>query len=104
MSALRTLAVALLALACSSIVSAQDAVPFSLSAYEADAGKKGVVLVAANWARRWKCAPFENAQLRSLGFDRVGVPKESQSDKPDLVLEDSSWLPAKPEFAVPSIR
>jgi hypothetical protein len=98
MSALRTLVVALLALACSSIVSAQDAVPFSLSAYEADAGKKGVVLVAANWARRWKCAPFENAQLRSLGFDRLGVPKESQSDKPDLVLEDSSWLPAKSEF------
>jgi hypothetical protein len=98
MSTYRILAVGLLALAAASAGSAQDAVPFSLSAYEAAAGKKGVVLVSANWSRRWKCAAFENAQLQSLGFDRVGVPKLNASDNPDVILEDSSWLSAPTSF------
>ena len=99
MSAKRTLAITLFAQAFTAIASSQDAVPFSQSAYEAAAGKRGVVLVSANWSRRWKCASFESAQLQSLGFDRVGASKEAPSDKPDLVLEDSSWLPATPGFA-----
>lgn len=98
MSALKTFATALLLSTVASFVSAQEGVPFTLSAYEAAAGKKGVVLVSANWSRRWRCAAFENAQLQSLGFDRAGAPKPTPSDKPDISLEDSSWLPAKPGF------
>src|SRR5256885_11397217 len=32
---------------------------------------KGVVLLAVRWDRRWKCAGFENAQLRVIGFDKL---------------------------------
>ncbi len=71
--------------------------PFSLSAYEAVAKDKALVLVSANWARRWKCGAFENAQLQSLGFDRAGSEKRA-SDKPDVQIEDRSWLPAKQGF------
>jgi hypothetical protein len=72
--------------------------PFSSSAYAEGANTKGVVLVSANWGRKWKCGRFENAQLKSLSFDKTGTPKEGNDEKADLVLEDSSFLPAPPRF------
>ena len=78
-------------------LAADTAVPFSRSSYDSVAKDKALVLVSANWARRWKCGAFENAQLKSLGFDRSGNQK-AITDKPDLLLEDGSWLPAKPGF------
>lgn len=74
--------------------------PFTRKAYEAAGGAasgKGVVLISANWARRWKCGAFQNAQLQSLGFDRAGTGK-SGSEPVDLLLEDDSLLPASARF------
>ena len=72
--------------------------PFTRATYEHVAEQKAVVLLAANWSRRWKCGAFENAQLQSFGFDREGLQKASAADKPDLLLEDGSWLPASASF------
>jgi len=92
------LVAALLVLSCSIGVRAADgAVKFAPSSYEAVAKDRALVLVSANWARRWKCGWFENAQLQSLGFDRSGSSKAA-SDTPDILIEDASWLPAKQGF------
>ena len=82
---------------CISAIAADVATPFSQAAYDSVAKDKAVVLVSANLARRWKCGAFENAQLQSLGFDRIGSEKAT-SDKADILIEDGSWLSAKQGF------
>ena len=56
--------------------------------YASDKGK-GLVVVWALWGRTWKCAQFENAQLRSFGFDRL--PSQTTGDKAtaDVFIEGS---------------
>jgi hypothetical protein len=77
---------------------AELVVPFSSTAYAEASSTKGVILVSANWGRKWKCGRFENAQLKSLSFDKSGTPKASADAKADLVLEDSSFFSAPPKF------
>ena len=72
--------------------------PFSSSAYAENANTKGVILVSANWARKWGCGRFENAQLKSLSFDRAGALKTGNDAKADFVLEDTSIFPAASRF------
>lgn len=74
------------------------AAPFSGAAYAQSAASKGVVLVAARWARQWKCGRFDHAQLKSLSFDKAGSPKDGPDAKPDLLLEDSALLPSPARF------
>jgi len=59
---------------------------------------KGLVVVSALWGRTWKCAQFENGQLRSFGFDRL--PSETTGDDAtaDVVIEDSTSY-ASPFYA-----
>jgi hypothetical protein len=80
-----------------SAFAAEPAARFSSSTFAAEGKENGVVLVSANWARRWRCGAFENAQLQSLGFDRAGVAK-SPEESPDILIEDGSWLTSKPGF------
>jgi hypothetical protein len=58
----------------------------------------GVVLLDVNWGRRWKCAGYENAELRQLSFDRVPPPKASDDATADVTLEQPSSLFARPVF------
>lgn len=76
----------------------QAAAPFTKSAYTEGSSTKGVVLVSTNWGRKWRCGKFENAQLRSLAFDKSDRPKNGNDAQPDLLLEDTSILPASPRF------
>jgi len=92
----RALAGLLILVSCPLAAAADGAVPFSQAAYDAVAKDRAVVLVAANWNRRWGCGAYENAQLRGLGFDRAGAQKEDPA-KPDLLIEDG-WLPARKGF------
>lgn len=50
---------------------------------------KGLVVLSAIWGRTWKCAQFENGQLRSFGFDRL--PSQTMADDavPQILLEGS---------------
>ncbi len=72
--------------------------PFTSSAYAEASTTKGVVLVSANWGRKWKCGRYENAQLKSLSFDKSGVPKEGADTGADIVLEGSSFFADPPKF------
>ena len=65
---------------CASTFKSSDTLSEEL--YKSEQNKKGVVLVAVNWSRKWGCGNFENAELRNLGFDLL--PSKSVND------EDSS--------------
>lgn len=50
---------------------------------------KGLVVLSAIWGRTWKCAQFENGQLRSFGFDRLPSQTKADNVVPEVFLEDS---------------
>jgi hypothetical protein len=50
---------------------------------------KGLVVLSAIWGRTWKCAQFENGQLRSFGFDRLPSRTTADDATPDVLIEDS---------------
>lgn len=79
------------------LMASETTAPFSKTLYDMSADSKAVVLVSANWARRWKCGAFEYAQLQSLSFD-LAASSKGPSDKADLIIEDSSLLPASQSF------
>lgn len=80
-------------------LAAESVSPFTASAYAQGAESKGVVVVSVNWGRQWKCGRFDNAQLKSLSFDKVGSSEASKDQaKADLVLEDKTLLPAPTRF------
>jgi hypothetical protein len=66
--------------------------------YERQKAAKGVVLLAVNWNRSWGCGGFENAQLRSIGFDRLPLTKTTDEPPPDVLLDDAPLLLTKPGF------
>jgi hypothetical protein len=48
---------------------------------------KGVVILAVDWGRQWGCASFENAEILSMGFDRL-PPNGNVSDQPSEIFLD----------------
>ena len=67
--------------------------------YSQEEKGKGLVLVSANWQRVWSCGGYENAELRSIGFDRMPSLQSSDSESPDLVLNGSPTGPRISNFA-----
>ena len=74
------------------------AVPLTPESYAEGATTKGVVLLAVRWDRRWKCANFENAQLRLLAFDKLPITRKTDDENADLVLADAPLVMTKPRF------
>ena len=54
--------------------------------------KKAVVLLDIYWARVWRCGRYENAQLRSLSFERAPLSQSAENATPSLVFESPSRL------------
>lgn len=61
-------------------------------------GDKGVVLLDANWGRRWNCAGFENAELRGIAFDRLPLAKRANDDPADILIAQPPNLASRPAF------
>lgn len=80
--------------------SAEESVasPLTPESYAEGANKKGVVLFAVRWDRRWKCGGFENAQLRLLAFDKLPISRTNEDENADFVLADAPLLMTKPRF------
>lgn len=74
------------------------AVPLTPESYAEGATTKGIVLFAVRWDRRWKCAGFENAQLRLLAFDKLPISRSSEDESADWVLADAPLVMTKPRF------
>ncbi|QWT44930.1 hypothetical protein [Azospira inquinata] len=73
-------------------------VPLTPSSYAEGSATKGIILFSIRWDRRWKCAGFENAQLRRLAFDKMPVTRTSNDPHADLVLADAPLLLTHPQF------
>lgn len=81
-----------------SIGAMAQSAPLTSENYMQDGAKKGVVLLSVRWDRKWKCAGFENAQLRLLGFDLFPSTRPVDDEGADLLLNDAPLLLTKPRF------
>lgn len=80
-------------LACSTATAAE----LDKRGYQRHADTMGVILLDVNWGRQWLCGGYENAQLMSLGFERVPV-EEGASEHASFELTTPSRAFAKSEF------
>lgn len=65
-----------------------ETLPVTQQAYTASAKEKGLLLVTTSGSRTWGCGEYENAELRSIGFDRQ--PSKKQGDVPaDLIINST---------------
>jgi hypothetical protein len=48
---------------------------------------KGVVILAVDWGRQWGCASSQNAEILSMGFDRL-PPNGNANDQPSEIFLD----------------
>ncbi len=74
---------------CSSVLIKHDYLAtddVSKEIYESE--EKSVVLVTTSGSRAWGCGSYENAELRSIGFDLEPSAKEKESI-PDLVINST---------------
>ncbi|MEG2280680.1 MAG: hypothetical protein RSC37_11695 [Comamonas sp.] len=81
-----------------SIGTMAQSLPLTSENYMQDGANKGVVLLSVRWDRKWKCAGFENAQLRMLGFDLFPSTRPVDDEGADLLLDDAPLLLTKPRF------
>lgn len=72
------------------------AAPLTSEAYTESGKTKGVVLFAVRWSRKWKCASFENAQLRRIGFDKLPSTRPIEDEGADLLVADAPLIMTKP--------
>lgn len=67
--------------------------------YKKNKATMGVVLMDANWGRRWGCAGYDNAQLTALQFELIGNDEVSADDKyASIVVKPKSRLFVNPVF------
>lgn len=74
------------------------AVPLTSEAYTESGKTNGVVLFAVRWDRKWKCAGFENAQLRLIAFDKLPSNHPVEDENADLLVADAPLIMTKPRF------
>ena len=70
----------------------------SPEAYAKSSSTKGVVILAVNWSRRWNCGGYENAEIMSLGFDRLPMQDGTNDRSPEVFIDGPSRLTKKPIF------
>jgi len=76
---------------CSSVLIQHDysaSLDIDKESYVTSKYDKGVVLVSTSGSRVWGCGEYENAELRSIGFDKHPLIK-SVEDQPDLVINST---------------
>lgn len=99
-----TILILLAALLCwdsySAVLAAEQkiAAPLTKDAYEQLGTTRGVVLIAVRWDRKWKCGGYENAQLRTIAFDKQPSQKNNDADQADIFLDDAPLIMTKPAF------
>ncbi len=100
MKGLRVVVFMLLSLAaasCGTVANNLVASEATAETYTKSGTTKGLVILAINWGRRWNCAGYENAELMSIGFDRLPI-KGSADTPPEVFLDGPPRLTKKPVF------
>ncbi len=89
---------------CASVLVKHDYDPSSSitqNSYAENFTTKGVVMLSANWSRAWNCGEFENAELRSIGFDLLPSRYNNDKNPPDFVVNGTAGEPGYTHFAFP---
>ena len=92
--ALLTTVIVLLA-GCTSSGASRPRHEVTAASYKADT-TKGLVVLSVLWGRSWKCAKYENGQLRLFGFDRLPGMTEADDATADVVIEDTTFVGGGP--------
>lgn len=95
---LLVLSIALFVSACATIQRSPVASEVTADTYTNSKTSKGVVVMAINWGRRWKCGSFENAELMSMGFDRLPIANPASDTPAAIFIDGPSRLTKKPVF------
>lgn len=59
---------------------------------------KGVAVLAINWGRRWSCGGYQNAEIMSMGFDKLPLNSSSDNLPSTILLDGPPRLTKKPIF------
>lgn len=82
---------------CATVSSTPVAGEATAEAYAKSNTTKGVVILAVNWGRRWGCGGYENAEIMSLGFDRLPI-RDSSDAEPEIFIDGPPRLLKKSVF------
>ena len=72
------------ATSCTTVSNSKVAGEATAQSYANSAATKGVVILSVNWGRHWGCGQYDNAQIMSLGFDRL--PIQDASSRAEVFL------------------
>ncbi len=75
------------AVSCTTISSNHIAGEATPESYAKSGATKGVVILAVNWSRRRGCGEFENAEIMSMGFDRLPANNAANDSRPGVFLD-----------------
>jgi hypothetical protein len=84
--------------ACANVSSAPVVSEASSEAYAKSRSTKGVVILAVNWSRHWNCGGYENAEIMSIGFDRLPIEESASDSSSEVFIDGPSRLMKKPVF------
>jgi len=101
MNAMRAIVATLLSLAaasCATVSSSPIASEATPETYATSGSTKGLVILAVNWSRHWNCGGYENAEIMSLGFDRLPIKNDTTEVPPEVFLDGPPRLTKKPGF------
>ena len=83
---------------CATVSSSQIASEATPDAYAKSGSTKGVVILAVNWGRRWGCGEYENAEIMSIGFDRLPLKGGTADSVSEVFIDGPPRLMKKPVF------
>ena len=84
---------------CASIEGGSVANEATADIYAKSGSTKGVVVLAINWSRHWKCGAYENAEIMSMGFDRLPIKNPTSDTPSEVFLDGPPRLTKKPIFS-----
>jgi hypothetical protein len=83
---------------CATISSSTVASEATSEAFTKSGKTKGVVILSVNWSRRWNCGGYENAEIMSIGFDRLPIKDNSNDNMAEVFIDGPPRLMKNPTF------
>lgn len=84
--------------ACASIQSSPIAREAAADDYVRSKNTKGIAILAINWGRQWGCGGFENAEIMSIGFDRLPLTNVAPNAPSEIFIDGPPRLTKRPVF------
>lgn len=86
------------AVSCTTVSNGSIANEATAASYTHTESTNGLVILAVNWGRHWGCGAYENAEIMSIGFDRLPANDTAIKAQPEVFLDGPSRLLKQPGF------